>query len=183
MIKLRRLQEKDAPFMIEWMHDPEIQQCFRKDMKHMSPEQVKDFCTRAYLKNDIEEGGALHYAIVDDCDDEYLGTISLKNISLRDRSAEYAIATRKCAHGKGIAAEATRLILKEGFNNRHLHRIYLNVLHDNVRAIKFYEKCGFRYEGEFAEAVYMPDSCGGVESFKMVCDSGKRNVTITEDIE
>lgn len=153
MIKLRHLQEKDVPFMIEWMHDPEIQQCFQKDMKSMTSEDAERFCREAGQTDRMEAGTSLHYAIIDDREDEYLGTISLKDIDLKNMSAEYAISTRKCVHGKGIAAEATRQILKEGFEKRHLHRIYLNVLSDNVRAVRFYEKAGFRYEGEFADSV------------------------------
>lgn len=30
MIKLRRLQEKDAENMLEWMHDPENQKGFQR---------------------------------------------------------------------------------------------------------------------------------------------------------
>lgn len=153
MIRLRKLQEKDAPFMLEWMHNLEIQECFQKDMKSMTLERAEEFCRTAGLMDCAGEGGAFHYAIADEREDEYLGTISLKNISLLNASAEYAVSTRKCAHGKGIAGEATRLILKKGFEELQLHRIYLNVLSDNIRAIKFYEKVGFRYEGEFVECL------------------------------
>lgn len=153
MIRLRKLKEKDAPFMLEWMHDSEIQECFQRDMKGMTLEKAEEFCRIAGQIGRIKEGESLHYAIIDDSEDEYLGTISLKNISLLNESAEYAVSTRKCAHGKGITAEATRLILKKGFEELQLHRIYLNVLSDNTRAIKFYEKAGFRYEGEFLEGL------------------------------
>lgn len=153
MVKLRLLQEKDAPFMTEWMHDPEISQYFQKDMKHITLEDARRFCWEACRTGRAENGSSVHYAIVEDSADEYMGTISLKSIDLQNRSAEYAVSTRKCAHGKGIAAQATRLILREGFEKLNLHRIYLNVLSDNVRAVKFYEKAGFRFEGEFAESI------------------------------
>lgn len=153
MIKLRRLKEKDAPFMAEWMHDPEISQYFQKDMRSITLGDAERFCREAGRTEHIEEGSSVHYAIVEEGVDEYLGTISLKEIDLRNRSAEYAVSTRKRAHGKGIAAQATRLILREGFERLNLHRIYLNVLSDNVRAVKFYEKAGFRFEGEFTDSI------------------------------
>ena len=40
-----------------------------------------------------------------------------------------------------------------GFEALGLHRIYLNVLSENLRANKFYQKCNFIYEGEFKEAI------------------------------
>lgn len=150
MIYLRKLKIKDAPLMLEWMHDPEIQKCFQKDMINMSLQQAEDFCRNSVFQNIPDEGRDIHYAIVNE-QDEYLGTISLKDISLTNLSAEYAISTRKCVQGKGIAQTATELILQKGFNELKLHRIYLNVLSNNKRAIRFYEKCGFVYEGEFRE--------------------------------
>ena len=148
MIRLRNLQKKDAEFMLEWMHDKELQKCFRKKMADVTPEEAMAFCTAGNTEEQIRDGANLHYAIVNE-QDEYLGTISLKNIDLVNKNAEYAISTRRCAHGTGAAAEATGLLLEKGFNRLGLHRIYLNVLKDNTRAIRFYEKCGFTYEGEY----------------------------------
>lgn len=58
----------------------------------------------------------MHYAIVDERD-EYYGTVSLKRIDLLNRNAEYAISVRKCVQGKGVAMEATRLIIKRALPN------------------------------------------------------------------
>lgn len=152
MIRLRNLQKKDAEFMLEWMHDKELQKCFRKKMADVTLEEAMAFCTAGNTEEQIWDGANLHYAIVNE-QDEYLGTISLKNIDLVNKNAEYAISMRRCAHGTGAAAEATGLLLKKGFNRLGLHRIYLNVLKDNTRAIRFYEKCGFTYEGEFRDCI------------------------------
>ena len=38
-----------------------------------------------------------------------------------------------------------------------LNRVYLNVLDENIRAIKFYEKLGFHYEGLFRQHLYIKD--------------------------
>ena len=154
MINLRELQEKDAPLMLEWMHDPEIQKCFQRDMIAMSLQDAENFCRLSKTGQKLEEGQCYHYAIVNEYD-EYIGTISLKNINLKAKSAEYAISIRRQAQGKGIAKEATYLILKKGFNELGLHRIYLHVLANNERALKFYEKVGFKYEGEFREHMFL----------------------------
>ena len=155
VIKLRNLRKEDAQYMLEWMHDSEIQKCFLKSMENMTLEDAQSFCEIASSQNEskIKNGGSVHYAIVDDNNDEYLGTISLKNIDLNSKNAEYAISTRKKAHGTGAAKKATELLIKKGFEEFDLHKIYLNVLSDNIRAVKFYEKCGFIYEGEAKEHV------------------------------
>ena len=35
---LRKLEDKDAPFMLEWMHDQDINKCFRKPFKSATME-------------------------------------------------------------------------------------------------------------------------------------------------
>lgn len=150
MITLRELKMKDAPLMLEWMHDPDIQKCFKKNMLDTTLEEAKKFCAVSKIPNRVKQGDTLHFAIVDE-NDEYLGTISLKNIDLENQSAEYAITTRKKIHGCGIAKRATGLLLKKAFREYKLHRVYLNVLADNESAIKLYERCGFKYEGEFRD--------------------------------
>ena len=97
---------------------------------------------------DVQKG--LHFAIVND-DDEYLGTVSLKEIDLVNKSVEYAITLRKKAQGLGYAYIATGQVLKKAFREYGLHRVYLSVYADNVKAIRLYERCGFSYEGEFRE--------------------------------
>lgn len=152
MIQLRELRESDAPLMLEWMHDPEMQKGFRKNMLSASLEDAVNFCKSAKIPQVIKDGQSIHYAIVDESD-EYLGTISIKNIDLNNLSAEYAISVRKKAQGRGTAFAATGILLKKAFKEYGLHRIYLSVLADNVPAIRLYEKCGFKPEGEFREHI------------------------------
>lgn len=145
-MKLRKLEEKDADAMLEWMHDSEIQKYFQTDMKNRDRKEVLEFIKKAKIVAVHNE--SIHYAIVNEYD-EYLGTISLKNMNLVSRNAEYAISLRRMAQGHGIAASATKKLLYIAFNELNLERVYLNVLSDNIRAIHLYEKCGFVYEGEF----------------------------------
>lgn len=135
--RLRPLEEKDAVGMLEWMTDPAITRFFRFDGTKMTLESCK-----AFISESGKQPNCRHWAIVNG-NDEYLGTISLKEI--RDGEAEYAISTRSCAHGTGAAMAATRQILDIAFGELGLDRVYLNVLADNGRANAFYRKAGFRY--------------------------------------
>lgn len=137
--------------MLEWMQDPEIASVFEQDFSAMQTHEVLEFINRSQECED-----ALHFAITDD-NDEYLGTVSLKNIDMNNSNAEYAISTRRRAHGTGIALRATSDVLSIAFNVLKLHRVYLNVRADNVRARKFYDKVGFRYEGTSKEALCLND--------------------------
>ena len=149
---LRSLEEKDAEGILEWMNDPDIQKCFRFSAQDKTREDVLDFIREAEISP--INGKSIHYAIADD-HNKYLGTISLKNVDLQSMSAEYAISLRKCAQGKGIATWATKEILKKAFEEFHLQRVYLNVLSDNEKATRLYEKCGFIYEGAFRRHLFL----------------------------
>ena len=125
--------------MLEWMTDPDITRFFRFDASRVTLESCLAFIEKANQQLD-----AMHFAIVDE-KDEYLGTISLKNIDQESGCAEYAISTRKKAHGTGAAREATQQILRYAFETLGLVRVYLNVLAENSRANDFYRKAGFRF--------------------------------------
>ena len=146
MIRLRQLQEKDAEGMLEWMQDSEIRKSFRFCTDNKTKADVLEFIRNAEVAP--IEGKSIHYAVSDD-NDEYLGTISLKDVNLTARNGEYAISLRRKAQGKGIGIEATNELLRRAFCEFGFQKVYLNVLADNHRAIRLYEKCGFVYEGEF----------------------------------
>lgn len=151
-LRLRKLEEKDAEGMLEWMKDPEINKNFRFPSDNRNLQDIQQFIREAETMP--FEGKSIHYAIAGE-NDEYLGTISLKNINLTDKNAEYAISLRAKAQGQGIAMQATKMLLKKAFEDFNLQRVYLNVLADNVKAIKLYEKTGFVYEGEFRNCLYL----------------------------
>ena len=143
---LRKLEEKDAPFMLEWMHDKEITAGFQRPFSQATLETVLSF-----IQNSFDEENQ-NFAFVN-AEDEYLGTISLKHISHVNDKAEYAVVARKCAQGTGAAKKATEELIQYAFTELGLHKVYLSVLEENVRAQKFYEKCGFIKEGLEVDAV------------------------------
>jgi diamine N-acetyltransferase len=126
--------------MLEWMHDNDITCNFQLDFANTTIEEALNFIENSYSNTDQ------NFAVVDEYD-EYLGTISLKHISYSNDKAEYAIVMRKKAHGTGAAVSATRELLKYAFDTLNLHKVYLSVIEENIRAQKMYEKCGFVYEG------------------------------------
>jgi RimJ/RimL family protein N-acetyltransferase len=83
-----------------------------------------------------------------------LGAIRLDKVDFRDRRASLAIGLLQSELlGRGIGTEATRRVLLHAFSDLKLHRVSLRVLAQNKRAIRSYEKCGFRIEGRERETV------------------------------
>ena len=148
---LRKLMAQDCAGMLEWMHDEKIASVFAQDFQSMSELDAVRFIEHAY-----DDPTSLHFAIVDP-DDEYMGTVSLKNVNPENRNAEYAISTRQKAHGTGLAKRATLDVLRYAFEVMGLHKVYLNVKETNERAIAFYRKIGFEQEGRFRQHVHEDD--------------------------
>ena len=146
-MKLRELKEKDADLMLEWMHSELSKKVFEKDFNSFTKDKVLNF-----IKNNKTYENEVHFACVDDSD-EYMGTVSLKNIDQTNKHAEYAISFREKAFGTGASSYATKEILKIAFEELNLNKVYLCVLKINERANAFYKKQGFKQVGVFSEHI------------------------------
>lgn len=169
-MKLRKLYTKDIPFMLEWMKDEDINKYFRFNSENISIESTKNFIEESNIDKCNQ-----HLAITNN-NDEYLGTISLKNIDYYNSNAEYAIALRKNFQGKGIGKFATYEILKFAFTELNLEKVYLNVLSENLPAINFYEKFGFIYEGEFINHIKIKGEFKNLKWYRILKEEYKMKI-------
>lgn len=133
---LRKLEIKDAPLMLEWMHDNNV---VRDLQANFAAKTLLDCET--FIGNSEEIGENLHLAIANDAD-EYMGTVSLKHIR-PEEDAEFAITVRASAMGKGFSAYGMRQIIQIGLEQLGLKRVYWCVSPDNKRAVRFYDKNGY----------------------------------------
>lgn len=124
--------------MLEWMHDDSVVHYLSKDFSVMTI----DDC-RSFIINSQDNKESVHFAIASD-DDEYLGTISLKDINPELHSAEFGIVIRKKAMGKGYASEAMTRILNMAKNEYGLETVYWCVDPENKRAARFYDKQNYK---------------------------------------
>lgn len=135
-MKLRKLEMKDAPLMLEWMHDKSVVENMQTDFGSFTIENCENFI--AGSQDDKEN---LHLAITDDSD-EYMGTVSLKKI--RNGKAEFAITVRKKAMGKGFSKFGMAEIIRIGLEELNLSSVYWCVSADNKRAVRFYDKNSYK---------------------------------------
>lgn len=148
-IFLRPIQADDAEAMYRALSDKETN---RLTGTHhtFTLAQIEAFCSRIAQADDRAD-----YAIVlRENPAEVLGEVVLNDISWPNRSAGFRIALYSQAYfGKGYGTQATRLILKYGFEQLKLHRVELEVYDFNPRATHVYEKVGFRREGVKRDAL------------------------------
>lgn len=99
-------------------------------------------------------------------DSRPVGEVVINGIDRDNNSANIRIALfSPDDFGQGYGSEAMRLMVGYGFEELKLHRISLDVFAFNPRAIRAYEKVGFKregvlrddlfYDGEYHDAIIM----------------------------
>ena len=147
-IYLSPINSEDAEIYTEWMNDFETTDYTGRSWQTISLEAEKRF-----LENEDEEGQ--RFSILDLNNDKIIGIVGLHNINYIHRTAILGIFIgNKDYRDKGYGTEAIRLILDFAFNYLNLNNIKLNVFEFNQRAIKCYEKCGFKKIGARRKANY-----------------------------
>jgi len=162
-ISLRSLYKKDAPLLLECLSNTTIASYFHLDSNHINLDSMYNFIQDSQVTPLYSR-----FAITDIETDEYLGIVSLENINLSNKSAEYVISLRKEAQAFGYGYVATMKILEYSFNTLDLQRVYFNVLSKNETAINFFERCGFVYEGEFSEHIFIQNEFQSLKWFRLM---------------
>lgn len=148
-ITLRAIKESDAQSMFDSLSDEEAKR-LTGTKQSFSFEEVLNHCKRVFAAND-----RVDYAIILKETGDYVGEVVLNEIDWDNQSANMRIALAgKNWFGKGMGTEAIQLILDFGFNALNLHRIELEVYEFNPRAIRVYEKVGFKREGIRRDALF-----------------------------
>ena len=144
--------EEVSKHFASWNRDSEYKRLLDTDAPRLnSAKAVKD-----WLDKELEKQGDTMYwfAIRAAADNQLLGDITLDVMSwnMRDAFVGLGIGPRDF-WGRGYGTEAMRLILQYAFTELNLHRVTLDVFEYNPRAIRSYEKAGFRPEGRQRGAI------------------------------
>lgn len=103
-------------------------------------------------------GESIIYSILTAKDDVPIGFISLKGINWNEARAELAIAICDVQYRSGgYGSEALALAVSHSFCKLRLIAIDLSVFPFNTRAIRIYEKIGFKHVERLQKAWTMPD--------------------------
>lgn len=150
-VRLRSIEREDIPTFVRWFNDPEVRQyllMYEPMSKAKEERWFEDYLNR---KNDYL------FAIEALIDDEWthIGNTGLHQIDWKNRMAVFGIVLGEKAYwGQGLGSDAARILLRFAFEELNLHRVELEVFDFNPRAIRSYEKVGFRHEGTRREAFF-----------------------------
>lgn len=148
---LRAIEPSDVKRLWEWSLDEEAIRL----RDYPSPPVSLAETEKQYTDGLPSSPDHIHLAVTTR-DGKLIGETSLLHIDHRIGDAELTIAIGDKAYwGRGYGTDATRTFCRYAFHQLNLHRITLYVHDFNPRAIRAYEKCGFREEGRLREAEYL----------------------------
>ncbi len=140
-ITLRLLERADAPLLAGYLSDPALRQSLGLGRPPSVAEEQELIDRIRASRDDVVLG------IVRREGDRLLGVAGLHGIQDPSRQAQLGIFIGDPGEwGKGFATAATSLLVGYGFATLNLDRIWLRVDEQNRRAIRVYEKVGFREE-------------------------------------
>jgi RimJ/RimL family protein N-acetyltransferase len=149
LVELRHHQPEDLPAVKRWYTDPEIGRLTRYQARPMTESEIERFFHSRLLAPD-----ALAYGIHDRATGQLVGFTTFSALDPDNGSVLFHITIgERDAWGRGLGTEATELMLEHAFEHLGLHRVGLSVFDFNQRAMRAYEKAGFRAEGRSREAI------------------------------
>jgi len=149
--RLRGIERRDLPAIVRWLNDPAV----RGRLGRGDP--ISLVAEERWLETTLKSTTEVVFAIDAIADkDPFVGTCGLHAIDWRNRSARLGIMIGEAAwQGRGIGTEAVQLLVRHALRGLGLHRVELEVLTDNVPAIRCYERVGFVSEGVREGAIFL----------------------------
>lgn len=137
------------PLLWKWENDLELSVLTGDPVRPMTPEAID----KLYERHASDSPDHAGFVIYERAGMRPIGTIGLISINHQHRTAELGvgIGEHDC-WGRGLGSEATRLMLDYGFNVLGLHNVMLRVFSYNERAIRAYQKVGFKEIGRRRES-------------------------------
>ena len=147
-IYLRQVEERDLERLKNWRNSPTIRPSLRQFTLLNAINQKKwlESLHARYLPEHI-------IFVIESKAGLLLGACGLTYINWKEGHTDVTIYIGdKDWQGKGIATEALQRLMKYGFEELRLHRLFAVIFGYNSASIKLFEKCGFKYDGVHREA-------------------------------
>jgi len=146
-VELRQIEEEDLAKLRDWVNSPYIR-AYTREYRPLN--MLKQ---NRWLSSLITDQTNIMFVIEKLESSEAIGCCGLTYINWKEGQGEVSIYIAEDKwQEKGFASEALQLLLKYGFCELRLHRVYATIFEYNERSIRFFEKHGFKFEGRHREA-------------------------------
>jgi len=148
---LRAIKEEDISKLLEIHNNLEIK---KQAMFHPFPISLEQDIEWLENINKDKSNKAVYFAIEDKKSNNFAGYTSLRDINWINRNCYFGISLLPDMQGKGLGKETTKLVIEYAIKKLNLHKIQLEVIADNKRAIGLYKNLGFVEEGLMKQQFY-----------------------------
>ena len=164
-IYLRPLEESDIEGNYQyWFNDKAV--C-SLNQHHRYPSYkagLRDFITSL-----AKDRSQIVLAVIEKENNTHVGNVSLQNINSINRSAEIgSIIGEKTPSGFIYTLESIKLMVKHGFDELNLNRIYGGTPVSHSVILKTVELLGFKLEGISREAIYKEGKYLDIQNYAML---------------
>jgi RimJ/RimL family protein N-acetyltransferase len=150
-IGIRPLEEEDIAEIYTWYNNQEFN-LWASGAWPLNTLLSKEELAQKFLD---QPRGEHRYAVLDE-EKQVIGTIGFREHNIPARSAVLFVNIGISEYwGKGYGTEALQIFLRYLFQQWNFHRLTLDTWDGNKRAIRTYEKAGFKIEGRLREACYV----------------------------
>lgn len=142
MIKLRKIEPSDLPFLYQWENDASV---WADGNNHnpLSQQDLRDYI--ASTTGDIYRDGQLRLMVEELS--ETLGCIDLFDFDPRNGRAALGMYIAPEARGKGVGKQALEVLEQYAFGHLHLRVLYAVIATSNIACSGLYEKAGYKAFG------------------------------------
>ena len=145
LVRLRRIRDDDLPLIEKWWEEAEANLLDGGD--HDGP----SIQFRQIFRLRVASGNERNWFLVESKKDGPVGYVLYRTYPEEPRAAEVAVRLTRRQWGKGYGREAFQLFVGHLFTQLAVDRIWLTVYLFNPRAIRLYERIGFRDEETFVD--------------------------------
>jgi diamine N-acetyltransferase len=149
-IYIRPLINSDAHVSFNWRNDPKVWQY----TKFIIKEPITYKIERKWLEETLGNESNNRFAICISSTNQYVGNVQLLDIEQSSANFHIFIGEKEF-WGKGIGHQATLLMIKHGFHELKLKKIFLEVHSENKSAFSIYSKIGFKTISANSEFIKM----------------------------
>ena len=148
-VKLRAPTREDTAILNEYWSDLETAALG----SNRAPQPYAVEQTQALFDDFAKQDSLVRFVI--EVDGEVVGDCSLHDIDKHNRTCDVGIALGKPHWSKGYGQDALKTLVDYAFKHHNMHRVGLEVLADEPRAVTCYRKVGFVEEGRLRKRDWM----------------------------
>jgi [ribosomal protein S5]-alanine N-acetyltransferase len=153
-LRLRPFEMTDAPAIQMLLNDPEVVGNMPDETLPFTLEDAEMLVTTSHAAT--AEGMAYVFAVVRQSNDDLVGYCDLE-LQPDHQRGEIAYWIGRPYWWQGYATEAAKRVVRFGFEELNLNRVYAHVLQRNTASARVLQKAGLQYEGTQRHAVRQDD--------------------------